>query len=139
MRKILYAFLLVGIAWGCAKEDSIEPKLELHNLYVITGNSTDSVQKRIFQIYEKYNVPVYFNDTIAKEFLKINVYGDTVWRYETVDMAWTFSGNEGRTYSYGYMTDPAEQMFALDVIEKFLVDDGKLGRGERVCVGKTAV
>lgn len=139
MRKILYAFLLIGIAWGCAKEDSIEPKLELHNLYVITGNSTDSVQKRIFQIYEKYNVPVYFNDTIAKEFLKINVYGDTVWRYETVDMAWTFSGNEGRTYSYGYMTDPAEQMFALDVIEKFLSDVGEALYPYSIFVADSAV
>ena len=139
MRKIVYAFLLIGIIWGCTKEDAIDPRLELHDLYVITDNPTDSVQHRVWQIYEKYNVPVYFNDTIARYFLKVNVEGDTVWQYETVDMAWTFDGNEGRAYTYAYMTDPEEQMFALDVIEKFLSDVGKALYPYSIFVADSAV
>ncbi len=122
MRNIFYCFLLALFILGCRKEDSLEVQLELRDLYAITDNPNDSIQHRIWEIYDKYHVPVYFNDTIAKEFMKIDVYGDTVWRYETVDMAWTFDGNEGRTYTYSYMTDPKEQMFALDIVEKLLTD-----------------
>ena len=122
MRNIFYCFLLAFFILGCRKEDSLEVQLELRDLYAITDNPNDSIQHRIWEIYDKYHVPVYFNDTIAKEFMKIDVYGDTVWRYETVDMAWTFDGNEGRTYTYSYMTDPKEQMFALDIVEKLLTD-----------------
>lgn len=119
MKNIIYLFL-VFLILGCEKEDKLTPKIDLENLYGIQDDPSDPIKHRVFEIYKKYGVPVYFNDTIGRVLLKNDVNGNAVYRYETLDLAWNFSTYDVLTYEYEYMTDPEEQTRALDIIEAYL-------------------
>ncbi len=83
-------------------------------------NSSDSIQKRVYDIYKQYGVTVVFNDTLGKVFVKQDIQGDSVFTYETVDPAWGFTSYTDVDYYYTYLTDPDEKSKMLDVVEKFL-------------------
>ena len=63
MRRFIYiCFCLLMIA--CSKESTLESRINLDELYVIQDDPDDPVKHRIYEIYETYGIPVYFNDTI---------------------------------------------------------------------------
>lgn len=120
MKNIVY-ILFVMLVFGCQKEDDLKPNLNVENLYSIKDDDpTDPVKHRIYEIYKEYDVPVYFNDTIGKIFVKNDIYGNPVYRYETIDMAWDFTTYAKVKYSYEYMNSPEEQQQALDIVESYL-------------------
>ena len=124
MKNILLLFLAVWVI-GCNKEDELEPQVHYDHLYVIQDNPSDSIQHKAYEIYQKYGVPVYFNDTVGKIFVKTNVYGDSVFRYEMLDLAWGFSSYTSADFDYVYMTDPDQQMTGLRIVEDFLERSNK--------------
>ena len=73
-------FCLLMIA--CSKESTLESRINLDELYVIQDDPDDPVKHRIYEIYETYGIPVYFNDTIGRIFLKTDVHGQPVYQYE---------------------------------------------------------
>lgn len=119
MKNVIYLFLAL-LVLGCEKEAELTSKIEIENLYGIQDDPSDPVKHRIFEIYNEYGVPVYFNDTIGRVFVKNDVTGNAVYRYETLDLAWNYSSYDDVTYEYEYMTDPDEQMIALGIIENYL-------------------
>ena len=119
MKTVLYLTLVIFL-FGCSKEDSLTQKLEYENFYAIEDDPSDPVKHRVYEIYKKYNVPVYFNDTIKKSFVKEDVNGNPVYRYETLDLAWSFSSYSQLKYRYKYLEEPEEQSKALDIIENYL-------------------
>lgn len=119
MKNVIY-LILSFLILGCEKENELTSKIELENLYEIKDDPTDPVKHRIYEIYSEYGVPVYFNDTIGKIFIKKDVTGKDVYRYETLDLAWGFTSYNRVTYTYEYMTDPSEQLKALNIIEEYL-------------------
>ena len=86
MRTIFY---IVGclLLLGCQKEDALESKIDYVNLYEITDSPEDSVQHLRYELYKNYNVSVYFTDTVGKYFLKNDIYGNPVYRYELLDLS----------------------------------------------------
>ncbi len=64
-------------------------------------------------MYSEYGIPVYFNDTIGRIFVKKDVTGKDVYRYETLDLSWGFTSYATGTYDYEYMMDPDEQLNSL--------------------------
>lgn len=84
--------LLACLLLACQKEDGITPGTGFENLYTIQDDPNDSIQHKRYELYTTYGVPVFFNDTIGKVFVKTDVNGDSVFRYETLDLNWAFSG-----------------------------------------------
>lgn len=125
MKKIMFRRLLLGVVLGlsgaaCQKEE-ITPSIAFPQLYEIKDNADDPVQHRRYELWKTYNVPVYFNDTIAKTFVGMDHAGDSVFRTETIDLNWGFTSQEKNThFEYVYLTDEEEQMNALEVVEKYL-------------------
>ena len=74
--SILY-ILLVFLAVACQKESEITSSIGFENLYEIKDDPTDSIQHKRYEIYQTYGVPVYFNDTIGKVFVKTDINGDS--------------------------------------------------------------
>ena len=105
MRNAIYLILALLIL-GCEKENGLTSQIELENLYEIKDDPSDPIKHRVYEIYDRYGVPVYFNDTIGKIFVKRDVTGKDVYRYETLDLAWGFTSYNRLTYTYEYMTDP---------------------------------
>lgn len=115
MKQIGLYILLICLLLACQKEDGITPGIGFENLYTIQDDPNDSIQHKRYELYTTYGVPVFFNDTIGKVFVKVDVNGDSVFRYETLDLNWTFSGsNSGSvTYQVTRLTDPDLMMKSL--------------------------
>ena len=109
--------LLACLLLACQKEDGITPGTGFENLYTIQDDPNDSIQHKRYELYTTYGVPVFFNDTIGKVFVKTDVNGDSVFRYETLDLNWAFSGtNSGIGHLSG---DPADRSRTDDEIFTF--------------------
>lgn len=120
--KIIAIFLGISFLWGCQKEE-IQAELNYYeNFFEIIDNPNDSVQHLAYKIYQEYGVPVFFNDTIGKRFVRMSVDGDSVFRYETIDLNWKFTSGdyETNTYEHRYIADPNERYRALGIVEKYL-------------------
>lgn len=119
--SILY-ILLVFLAVACQKESEITSSIGFENLYEIKDDPTDSIQHKRYEIYQTYGVPVYFNDTIGKVFVKTDINGHSVFQYETLDLNWVFDGtNSGSvTYNITRLHEPELQMKALRFAEVYL-------------------
>lgn len=122
--KTKYFLTVVSVLfllWGCEK-DEIDAELNYYeNLFEIKDDPSDSVQHRVYELYKKYNVPIFFNDTLGKAFVKVNIQGDSIYRYELLDLSWSFtSGGNTSTYTFQYLASPEEKMLALDVAENYL-------------------
>lgn len=120
MRNLLLLLMMISGLWYCQKEDSITPELKLEDLYAVKNNASDPVQQRVYDIYDHYKVTVVFNDTVGKVFVKTDVYGDSVFTYERIDPAYSFTGYNNLDYEYSFLTDPAAQNQLLDVVEEYL-------------------
>lgn len=121
MKKLWYIALGM-IMLACGKEDALDSRIQLENLYTISDDASDTIKQRIYSIYTTYGVPVYFNDTIGQVFLKMDVNGKAVYEYEKLDLAWTFDNYDKIDYQYHYVTDPEQQSKALRFIEQYLQD-----------------
>ena len=119
---ILGAMLALTL-FACNKEDDlVAGKVDFSSPYVIENDPNDPIQQRRYEIYEKYGVPVFFNDTISTKFLRYDNYDNPVYQYETLDMNWNFTSHTAGdiTYTYTYLVTPEEQNEALDFVETFL-------------------
>lgn len=124
MKRIGLYILLACLFSACQKEEGITPGIGFENLYTIQDDPSDSIQHKRYEIYQTYGVPVFFNDTIGKVFVKKDINGDSVFHYETLDLNWAFSGtNKGSvTYQVTRHTDPASMMKSLQFAEVFLAN-----------------
>ena len=124
MKKSVLYILVICLILACQKEEGITPVTGFENLYTISDNPGDSIQHKRYELYQTYGVPVYFNDTIGQVFAKVDVNGDSVFRYETLDLNWAFSGTNSSsvTYQVTRLTDPGLKMKALRFAEIFLAN-----------------
>lgn len=107
---------------GCSKNQEVQKPTQLQNLYQIlpSDDPNDSIQNKRYEIYQKHNVPIYFNDTVARQYYGQSLSGDSVYVYETLDLPWRYTGRTDNQFSYQYMTEPSKQMAALIFVEDFL-------------------
>lgn len=122
MTKIVIALLLGWcIFLGCEDENIVSEPSYYENFWEIKDNPNDPVQHRAFEIYQKYGVPVFLNDTIGKIFVKVNIHGDSVFRYETIDLNWNFSSESYNTpYTHTYIKETDKCLVALELAAKYL-------------------
>ena len=122
MTKIVIALLLGWcIFLGCEDENIVSEPSYYENFWEIKDNPNDPVQHRAFEIYQKYGVPVFLNDTIGKIFVKVDIHGDSVFRYETIDLNWNFSSESYNTpYTHTYIKETDKCLVALELAAKYL-------------------
>ena len=107
--------LLACLLLACQKEDGITPGTGFENLYTIQDDPNDSIQHKRYELYTTYGVPVFFNDTIGKVFVKTDVNGDSVFRYETLEL-----GIQRDKQRIGHLSgDPADRSRTDDEIFTF--------------------
>lgn len=118
---ILFGLLTFCLA-SCGKEDALENKIDFTSPYVLTDDPSDAIQHHRYTIYEKYGIPVFFNDTVSSTITGKNYDGTPIYRYETLDFNWSFSShNKNKVYyKFEYVNDQAEQEKALEFVEAFL-------------------
>lgn len=91
MKGYIYTMLgmLLLLAVSCDNtEDVLENKIDFSSPYVINDDADDPIQHHRYLIYEKYGVPVFFNDTVSETFIGMGYDGKPIYRYETLDFNW---------------------------------------------------
>ena len=105
---------------ACGNEDTLESQIHFDDLYGIQDDPNDPVKHEIYNIYKEYGVPVYFNDTIGRIFLKTDVNGQPVYQIETLDLAWRYDYYEKSNYKYLYIKDADRQLEIISWIRNYL-------------------
>lgn len=124
--KYIYLFLIGVIFLSCGKEDALKNEINFSNIYAITDDPNDPVQHERYRIYDEFGVSVYFNDTVNQEFVKTDVYGNPVYRYELIDPTWLFykpesgTGNTSVEYRFVYAEGEEKQLKILMGIRRLL-------------------
>lgn len=121
MKNIAYICILFTILFmSCKKEKAIQSSINLENIYEIKHNTTDTIEQRIYNIYQKYKVPVFFNDTIGQVYIMNDAKGNPIYQTEKIDLSWSFNTYDKQNYQFEYMTTDKEKSQALDIIEAYL-------------------
>lgn len=119
MRNLLFICLTL-LMIGCKNEEVLVPNIQHEDLYTIKDDPSDPIKHRIYELYQHYKVPIYFNDTIARVLVTTDVQGKPLYNYELIDLAWGFDNYENRRIVYDFVKDSAQKTKALDIIEAFL-------------------
>ncbi len=119
MRKIFYILYCMAL-FACGKENDLDSQIRFDDLYSIQDDPNNLVQHEIYNIYKDYGVPVYFNDTVGKVFLKTDVNGQPVYQIEKLDLAWKYDSYEKINYRFQYITDSKRQLEVIGLIKNYL-------------------
>lgn len=115
---------MIFLFFACAKEDNLNNDIDFSNVYAIIDDPNDPVQHERYLIFKDFEVSVYFNDTVNGVYIRDDIYGNPVYRYELIDVAWTFFNDADQSISgtlkYEYVDDQETQLKNLEVIRKFL-------------------
>lgn len=124
MKQLIYTiFAILLIGTSCSqKEEPLENKIDFSSPYALADNPLDSIAHHRYEIYKKYGVSVFFNDTVSRKFTGMSHYGDSLFLYETLDLNWSFSSHNKNSVQYfvTYNTDPSAQETALKFVDEFL-------------------
>lgn len=124
MRNIICICICCVAGWlaACSDGEKLESGIDFSSPYVIKDNPDDPVQHRCYQIYQAYNVPVFFKDTIQETCVGKTLSGEDIIRYETLDLNWSYSSHSKNDidYSYDYLESEEDKNKALDFVELYL-------------------
>lgn len=120
-KYIAYAFAVALCLSACSGEEELNNNIDYPNYYTLKDNPSNAVEHRVYEIYQKYGVPVFFNDTVAAIDKGIGVDGAPLIQYETLDLNWGFeSYNRDTKYTFQYMGDDSQKLQALSFVEAYL-------------------
>ncbi len=93
MMKNLIGILLLSLFALASCHDDENSTLSPSNVdvdwYVIKDNPNDELDHLIYEIYSKYQMPVYYNDTIGKEYRGLDANGDSIIYYKTMMLGYS--------------------------------------------------
>lgn len=93
MRKIIYylGFLVSMYMVACSGEDDLTPSSLDKNWWVNIDNPADPLDHFIFEVYEKYKIPIFYTDTLGVR-EEQDAFGNSVVYYETIKLDYTILG-----------------------------------------------
>lgn len=114
--------LLAVVSLAACTEDPLVASIDFASPYALTDDPSDPVRHACFEIYEKYGVPVFFNDTIASYPNGTDQMGNALTRYETLDLNWNFQSHDrGKVvYRFDYTLGQEAQLQSLSFAHQFL-------------------
>ena len=121
IKKSIFALLTIGLLGACG-EDALTNQIDFSTPYAIQDDPNDPIQHHCYEIYQKYGVSVYFNDTIQTTLEGTDHKGKPVYKYETLDLNWDFTSHDGKTvtYEYDYLTKQEDKEKAMRFVDSYL-------------------
>lgn len=118
----LALLLALPLFVACNSEDSLTPHIDFTSPYIIQDNPGDPIQHEVYAVYEKFGVPVYFNDTIVTRVTGKDLRGNDVLTTETIDLNWNFQSydNSSVKYSFKYIHSDEDKYSALQFAKEYL-------------------
>lgn len=140
MKYVVYSIMILFF-FACGKEDTLTNEIDFSNPYAIEDNTSDAVQHERFLIYQDFGLSVYFNDTINEVLVRNDIYGNPVYRYETIDAKWTFFNDADQAIAgdleYVYTQGEERQLNALKMVRLYCEKSSKVLRPAMMLVVDT--
>ena len=94
MKYIIYIFGIMTSVWlqACSGEDDLTPSSVDRNWWVNVDNQDNSLDHLIYEIFEQYKVPIFYNDTIGMENRGKDAFGNPDIYYEVIKLNYTILG-----------------------------------------------
>lgn len=86
--KIIILLSIFFAAISCNNEDDLIASYADKNYYVLSP-SDDPVENIMYQLYDKWGIPIFVSDTLGKEMIGVDEDGNSVFRYELLDLDYT--------------------------------------------------
>lgn len=121
---ILFIWVCLLVA-GCGNdENELTPSRADRDWYVIE-DSDDPVGHELYLLYQKYDIPVFVNDTIGQEERGTDYYGNPIVYYCVLDMSYTVgasaTGNGVKSRGYSLLQDVEDQFAGIAFLDKYLI------------------
>lgn len=116
MNRILYIFGLVLLFVSCAKEDDLTPSGKDKDWFVIEDDSDAPVDKAIYAFYTKWQVPVFYNDTLGFEEREDGIF------YKILDINYQINRPSGEVFSkeYSLVRDEESLLAGVRFLDQYL-------------------
>lgn len=120
MKRIIYllAITLSSCFVACSGEDNLTPSWEDRNWWVNT-DSDDPLDHLIYEVYEQYKVPIFYNDTIGAVNRGKDAFGNPDMYYEIIKLDYRISGST---------SDAASALYTLSFNQEDITDGVELLR-----------
>lgn len=118
MKKIIFLCMLLPGVWACSKDDNkrLTPSGAEVDWFEIKPGSTELDQMR-YDIYQTYNISVYYNDTLGSQLRGIDGYGEPIIHHELLTPCYNMSSNT-RTITYGLSNSESNLMEGVTLIKE---------------------
>jgi len=92
MKKLILYSLVTLFFVGCQDEDELKPT-SLKNWFAIEEKENmDAVDQKIYDLYQKYGIGIFYNDTLGYEDRgRRDSVGNVVYHYEVLDLSYNFT------------------------------------------------
>jgi len=97
MKKIIYiAGIVVSVCMmACSDEDCLSPSFQDRNWWVNVDDPDDPLDHLIFKVYDRYKIPVFYNDTVGMVQRGEDAFGNPDIYYEVIKLNYTILGGMG--------------------------------------------
>lgn len=123
-----YTLFIIGILFfftACEKEDALEPSYLEKDWFIPQDNPADPLQHRAFGIFTKWDVPVFYNDTIGRQDRGADRKGQPLVFYKILDLNYNLN-NPPNVHSlkdkhYSLIRDEDDIMAGMDFVDQKLL------------------
>lgn len=117
IHSIIGSFIILFLLGACS-EDELTPSGANDNKFAVPEGQNDAVSKLRKEFHDKNNIHLLFTDTLKREYIGKDAFGDDVWAVETVDLTYNLTASSGDNLSLEYLDEEEEMKNAIELIEK---------------------
>ena len=119
-REILLGLFLSFILLGCQKEDEVSPSFADRNIYSVANDSDDELTQLRYRIYTERGVPIFYNDTIAKE-ERVDRNGNTYMHYDVIRIGYAITSTSS-SIRYVLPDDEGDVLEMVKFMDEYFLD-----------------
>lgn len=101
--------LLLSFLSGCGDEKDITPSYEDVDWYVIQDNPSNPLEHLIYGIYVSTGIPIFYSDTIGRQFRGFDVYGDSIIFKQVINISYGID-QPGSTFQSYTLSDNSDEI-----------------------------
>ena len=124
MKKIIYVlgFVVLMCMEACSGEDDLTPSSLDNNWWVNVDNPDDPLDHFIFGVYEQYNVPIFYTDTVGTREEK-DAFGNSIIYYETIKLDYTILGgvSDAKVVEYSLSKNQEDIMDGVEFLRDYVL------------------
>lgn len=117
IHSIIGSFIILFLLGACS-EDELTPSGANDNKFAVPEGQNDAVSKLRKEFHDKNNIHLLFTDTLKREYIGKDAFGDDVWAVETVDLTYNLTASSGDNLSLEYLDEEEEMKNAIELVEK---------------------